>query len=505
MNRTLKRPMFRIGGQVNQGSGIMSHVEPRRVHRANGGRIGFKFGTIPGFQNQAVTPQDESGLDILLRNYGANNLDMQQSGLNSLKGNTTSDVENTSDNLRTTGMQRRFENIKNQKTDFFKNRSELDNFLLKEGIINKDSNPIEIMKAREIYKNKIIEDRTKGLSMEFGNPEGDKVWNADKPIPKKEPEYVETPKTDPREAIKKDRDFLKSILEGEDYQDMSRGEAALVIARAIAEPGPIANKIKVANELAIPIIRSKRKEDRELTLEAYKTYREKEIEDIKAGRPGDVEKRIRARADAYIKGNPQDPRTQTAEGKKQILDETWAQQTGEDKPLDKIKQMDYATLLPTVRSRVNAIKTSQQKMADGEKLSKGEEKILRDNISYVKEVRDTYPEYFRATIKGNFKTGGRVGFAEGTTDPEYLADERPTVESTPTPEDAGTQQSQLKPVVKLSFQELRSRLPKEITNDIVGLISSSEQALQDFAYIKTQQDVNNFNIKYGVNLVLPSN
>jgi len=483
----------------------MSHVEPRRVHRADGGRIGFKFGTIPGFQNQAVTPQDESGLDILLRNYGANNLDMQQSGLNSLKGNTTSDVENTSDNLRTTGMQRRFENIKSQKTDFFKNRSELDNFLLNEGIINKDSNPIEIMKAREIYKNKIIEDRTKGLSMEFGNPEGDKVWNADKPIPKKEPEYVETPKTDPREAIKKDRDFLKSILEGEDYQDMSRGEAALVIARAIAEPGPIANKIKVANELAIPIIRSKRKEDRELTLEAYKTYREKEIEDIKAGRPGDVEKRIRARADAYIKGNPQDPRTQTAEGKKQILDETWAQQTGEDKPLDKIKQMDYATLLPTVRSRVNAIKTSQQKMADGEKLSKGEEKILRDNISYVKEVRDTYPEYFRATIKGNFKTGGRVGFAEGTTDPEYLADERPTVESTPTPEDAGTQQSQLKPVVKLSFQELRSRLPKEITNDIVGLISSSEQALQDFAYIKTQQDVNNFNIKYGVNLVLPSN
>ena len=117
MNRTLKRPMFRIGGQVNQGSGIMSHVEPKNY--MTGGRVGFKFGTIPGFQNQTVTPQDESGLDIILRNYGANNLDMQQSGLNSLRGDTTTNVENTSDNLRTTGMQRRLENLRS-KPNLFK-------------------------------------------------------------------------------------------------------------------------------------------------------------------------------------------------------------------------------------------------------------------------------------------------------------------------------------------------------------------------------------------------
>jgi len=503
MNRTLKRPMFRIGGPVDQGSGIMSHVEPRRINHATGGRVGFKFGTIPGFQNQAVTPQDESGLNILLRNYGANNLDMQQSGLNSLRGDTTSDVENTSDDLRTTGMQRRLENLRS-KPNLFKT-PEIDKYLLGEGIINKSSTPSDILKAREDYKNQFVENRTKGLSMELGNPEGDKIWNADKPIPKKEPEYVETPKTDPREAIKKDRDFLKSILEGEDYQDMSRGEAALVIARAIAEPGPIANKIKVANELAIPIIRSKRKEDRELTLEAYKTYREKEIEDIKAGRPGDVEKRINARANAYIKGNPQDSRTQTVEGRKQILDEVWAQQTGEEKPLEKIKQIGYSTASQTIESKTSAIRNAQKRIASGEKLSKDDEKKLADDVEYVNYIKARYPDYFKANYKDTFKTGGRVGFAEGTADPEYSANERPTVESTPTPEDAGTQQSQLKPVVKLSFQELRSRLPKEITNDIVGLISNSEQALQDFAYIKTQQDVNNFNIKYGVNLVLPSN
>lgn len=471
----------------------MSHVEPRRVHRANGGRIGFKFGTIPGFQNQAVTPQDESGLDILLRNYGANNLDMQQSGLNSLKGNTTSDVENTSDNLRTTGMQRRFENIKNQKTDFFKNRSELDNFLLKEGIINKDSNPIEIMKAREIYKNKIIEDRTKGLSMEFGNPEGDKVWNADKPIPKKEPEYVETPKTDPREAIKKDRDFLKSILEGEDYQDMSRGEAALVIARALAEPGPIANKIKVANELAIPIIRSKRKEDRELTLEAYKTYREKELEDIKSGKATDLEKQVRAMTDAYMRANKEDKR-----GRDVIYNEMFEKRLGEEKSLDKSRLVGFTGIQQQLESKVNAVRKAEADKAIGKKI---DEEVLKENKAFIESVKSRYPDFYKANFPELRANGGRIGYAEGTLEPT----ENNQIESTPTPEDAGTQQSQLKPVVKLSFQELRSRLPKEITNDIVGLISNSEQALQDFAYIKTQQDVNNFNIKYGVNLVLPSN
>ena len=57
---------------------------------------------------------------------------------------------------------------------------------------------------------------------------------------------------------------------------------------------------------------------------------------------------------------------------------------------------------------------------------------------------------------------------------------------------------------KLSFEELRNRLPQEITNDIIELIANSQQALQDFSFIRTQGDVDKFNIKYGVNLVLPA-
>ena len=60
-----------------------------------------------------------------------------------------------------------------------------------------------------------------------------------------------------------------------------------------------------------------------------------------------------------------------------------------------------------------------------------------------------------------------------------------------------------KPVEKLSYQQLRDRLPQEITNDVVMLIANSEEALQDFAYIRTQNDVSKFNVKYGVNLVVP--
>jgi hypothetical protein len=59
-------------------------------------------------------------------------------------------------------------------------------------------------------------------------------------------------------------------------------------------------------------------------------------------------------------------------------------------------------------------------------------------------------------------------------------------------------------VQQLSFSELRNRLPKEITDDVIRLLANSNEALQDFAYIRTQGDVSKFNTKYGVTLVLPA-
>ena len=56
----------------------------------------------------------------------------------------------------------------------------------------------------------------------------------------------------------------------------------------------------------------------------------------------------------------------------------------------------------------------------------------------------------------------------------------------------------------ITFEELRARLPQEVGDDIVRLLANSSEALEDFATIQTEQDIANFNKKYGVNLVLPS-
>ena len=56
---------------------------------------------------------------------------------------------------------------------------------------------------------------------------------------------------------------------------------------------------------------------------------------------------------------------------------------------------------------------------------------------------------------------------------------------------------------KIDYATLRARLPKEISDEVVKLISASPEALEDFATIATQSDVDMFNQKYSVNLTLP--
>ena len=104
----------------------------------------------------------------------------------------------------------------------------------------------------------------------------------------------------------------------------------------------------------------------------------------------------------------------------------------------------------------------------------------------------------------NKATGGRVGYQGGelvedvnvqeTIQPEGMAGQQP-IQPGGAPE--------VEPI-GMTFEELRARLPAIITDDIVILLSQSAQALEDFATIQTQQDVDNFNTKYNVNLILPA-
>jgi len=96
-------------------------------------------------------------------------------------------------------------------------------------------------------------------------------------------------------------------------------------------------------------------------------------------------------------------------------------------------------------------------------------------------------------ILGQFSGGGRAGYANG----EMVMEEQVTETMAPGPQAP----SMANPI---SYDQLRARLPKEITDDIVQLMANSAEALEDFASISTQQDVDQFNKKYNVNLVLPA-
>ena len=91
--------------------------------------------------------------------------------------------------------------------------------------------------------------------------------------------------------------------------------------------------------------------------------------------------------------------------------------------------------------------------------------------------------------------GGRVGYQSGNM-------VQPNAMQAAMPMDQG---SEAPPEVQnIDYETLRARLPNTITDDIVRLISTSAEAMEDFATIQTQQDINNFNEKYGVELVLPA-
>ena len=92
--------------------------------------------------------------------------------------------------------------------------------------------------------------------------------------------------------------------------------------------------------------------------------------------------------------------------------------------------------------------------------------------------------------------GGRVGYANaGAVMPgQPMQAAMPTDQGSEAPPEIQT----------IDYETLRARLPNTITDDIVRLIASSAEAMEDFATIQTQQDISNFNKKYGVELILPA-
>ena len=121
-------------------------------------------------------------------------------------------------------------------------------------------------------------------------------------------------------------------------------------------------------------------------------------------------------------------------------------------------------------------------MTEGQYYSENQNKLYE-------EMGKRYMEYYNNMMTlgaGAMAEGGRAGYYAGG----------PTMQS----------QDETVPaeMTNITEGELRRRLPPEVGDDVVKLLANSAEALEDFAMIKTAQDIARFNRKYGVDLTLPA-
>jgi len=312
---------------------------------------------------------------------------------------------------------------------------------------------------------------------------------------------------DPMAEIKREKDFLNNLLKNE---GLERGEAALVAAKAIGTEGSFKDKLDAAVNMALPIVRKRNKEDKAVTLMAYKAFKDKEKEASK-DTPGI--KDLKYQASVLMKSdNPKYKGKSQNEVISTIIEEKFSDADSTTRK----KNLSDKTVVGEIYDRYDGVKDAKTAIdlyIEEKYTKKGKEVDLTDKklIRYKKaleeakkdfnlftsipEFTDIHPNIADAYARLGVKDGGRIKRALGTppSGEQIITTEAQTV---------GAETAE-KPVVKLTYAQLRDRLPPEITDDVVQLLANSEEALQEFAYIETQNDVNAFNLKYGVNLIIP--
>ena len=315
---------------------------------------------------------------------------------------------------------------------------------------------------------------------------------------------------DPMEEIKKEKDFLSGLLKN---QGLERGEIALIAAKALGTEGSLKEKLDAAVNLALPVVRRRDKEDKALTLTAYKAFKEKEKATAKAAADAAKDttgiKDLKYQASVLMKTDKYKGKSRD-EVIAEIVEKKFTDSDSEATKnylrnnkvagqifeyFDEVK--DAKRILDAyIKDKGDNLKADDRKL----KLYKETLEQAKQNFNlFAKEpeFKDVYGEMFRQFTALNLAAGGRVKRAFGTPDTgsgeQIITTEAETIGS----------ETAEKPVLKLTFSELRNRLPQEITDDVVQLLANSEEALQDFAYIQTQNDVDSFNLKYGVNLIIP--
>ena len=296
---------------------------------------------------------------------------------------------------------------------------------------------------------------------------------------------------------------LEKLLGKTDY----KGEVAIALSDAIGTPGSIADKASALNKQLLNIMGAKKKQKGRIAEIAYDTVNKIKMAEISAGKMTGNEK-LQNRAEGLVK-IINNPKTSEAEKNRARAELENLKQSVEIFNKGDSIQMRSAkkSALQQVNSSLLGIKSKKK--------GKERDELIEQLKSQYNITIGSFPEFkedldriiINANIEGvdvsKFAMGGRVKRAEGTpkSDMSGAVEMEETVKETVTEGPA----TPTAPVKKMDYAELRNRLPKEITDDVVQLISQSQEAMQDFAYIRTQGDVDSFNLKYGVNLVLPAN
>jgi hypothetical protein len=322
------------------------------------------------------------------------------------------------------------------------------------------------------------------------------------------------------EEIDSEARYLKNLLED---KNMTKGEIALILAESLATPGGFNKKLATARSLAIPLAREKSKEDKAYKLEAYKRFKDKEEAQIKYGQPTTSAKEIKniakARYEQHLIDTGGKP-TKTREDIEREYIVERSQSPSETRGGELLDSAAKTAILPAIEDiRLYSKNLRDAELTKDKKSIERARKNLEDSLGKLSTYQiipefkgSIYEKMLEGALSGarvNKKNGGRIGYAYGSP----MSNNINTREDINNPE--GVSQLEVedeqsptgivgeKPVQKLDYATLRTRLPKEINDQVVALLASSEAALQDFAYITTQNDVNNFNIKYGVNLIIP--
>jgi len=334
-----------------------------------------------------------------------------------------------------------------------------------------------------------------------GDPEAnlDMQKIADDVVPNKDKKTIDEPEEKEKsfeDIYQTEFDRIQKLIGDDD----SKGMAAIALSEAIGTPGTIADKAAVLNKSLAQIMVGKKKDKKDIAKLAYSATKEIEKAKIAAGKTSDSQKNFERiqNLTAIINdttGTYSDTEKKSAGAQLEIIKESI-------KILNPSKTDGSLTGLSAAGGYIEKLNKLVKKMLNQEKGSDAYNKNLRNYISIRELLLGTGNNALDRSVSAldtmlglnTKKDGGRIKLATGT----------PIEESVEVSETVGQGETPTAQVQKLSYDELRNRLPKEITDDVIRLIANSNEALTDFAYIRTQGDVVKFNTKYGVNLVLPA-